>query len=175
MRNRLLVATMVLSVVAAMLVAGCGGGGGGAASPPISGTARLTTSSIRNPDGSRRWVTHFRARRNGTVEIQMNQGGSQSLSDPFLMVFEGNYGASTIPPNAAVLASDNDSGVGYDALIDVYCNYDQIYTVWFTTVEPADYGTFLYSVDDSYGYPTAAVHEATEAGKTPVSPASKLK
>ena len=105
----------------------------------------------------------------------MNQGGGDSLSDPFLMVFEGNYKASAVPPTGAVLASDDNSGAGYDALVDVYCNYDQIYTVWFTTAGAADYGTFLYSIDDDDGYATAAVHKATETGKTPVAAAAKLK
>ena len=105
----------------------------------------------------------------------MHRGGSQSLYDPYELIFEGNFGASVSPPVSALVASDDSSGPGLDALTDFYATDGQVYTVWFTTAGAADYGTFEYTIDDGYGFATAAVHESPEAQQTPASAAKKLK
>ncbi|HEY3396991.1 MAG TPA: hypothetical protein VGM19_04955 [Armatimonadota bacterium] len=154
MNRRKLVAMLVLGTLALTMLWGCGGGGGGVATPPLRGSSQTTRSSFVNADGSRRVVTHFEARVNGEVDVQMFRAGASPVFDPFVIVFRGNFDAGVIPPANTVVASDDNSGGGRDAFAAFFATDNQIYTVWFTTAGPADFGTFGFSILD--GLPAAA-------------------
>jgi len=174
MSGKWLMALVVLALAAIVLLPGCSGSGVGLGSPPLSGIGEITSSDPENGDGSFREVVHFTASGSGTVEIQMLQGGPDWLLDPYILVFEGDYGENEIPPPGALVTSDDDSGPDLNALVDFFAPDGQVYTVWFTTSGPADFGTYTYTIFRA-GTIGPAQHEPIEAGKTPVAPNSKLK
>lgn len=174
MKLRIFAALLALSLAMASLLSGCAGTSTGLGSPPLSGIADLTSSDPENPDGSHRWVARFTAAVTGTCEVQMLQGGVDWLLDPYVMVFEGDFGPYDIPSNAYLVAWDDNSGPGNDALASFYAYAGQVYTVWFTTYGPDDFGTFVYAIYDYTDTTTASI-EPADTAKVPVLPEAKLK
>jgi hypothetical protein len=173
MKQRSLLGMLVLLGALVTLVAGCAGTAVDLGSPPLAGIGEITPSDPANADGSHRWVSRFTAVVTGTTEVQMLQGGVDWLLDPYVMVFEGDYGIDEIPPLAALVASDDNSGPGNSALATFDAVVGRVYTVWFTTYGPDDFGTFVYDIYD-YTNPTTNAVEPSDSAKPPVPPSAKL-
>lgn len=153
---------------------GCGGGGKdkGPDKPPITGDGRLTTSSPQNMDDSRYSTIHFKAARDGYIVVSMSSDGTNPISDPYLLVYEGG---SDDYSNNTYLGSNDDGGSGLDARYRFWAERDETYSVKFTTYgSGSKTGTYYYSiVEDTRGMPVSDDSSQTATGKIPSTYADK--
>ena len=141
-----------------LLVSGCGGGSGNGLD--TSGTGRLAPSDPEVVSGAHYDSLWLRPDHDCSVRIRMNS----SQVDPYIVLWDAN---------GYVLATDDDSGVGRNAELNVYLSGGVDYEVGLSTYAADSFGNYSFAIDEVSTTSSASVEPSDKTEKLPASMLSK--
>lgn len=125
------------------ILAGCGGGGSNLVN--MQGRDTIASSDREADDGSYGDIHRFRATRTGTVELTMCQTGTHPVTQPYVVVWEGDEDSPTQDTLVGFSTGTTDDP---DIYTSFHAHEDVEYTVLFTTADAADFGSYSWSIEE---------------------------